>query len=628
MKPKIILILLTLVLSPLLMAYDCTGLPTGLYGRDNVQMAPVWSLDGSTIFFGTVSDAPPEGSLFAKYYKIYGVRADGSSLYSISVDYTGGPVSEVYSPSISPDGTRLAFGTIRDTRSSGSPEIGTSAVDGSDYRRLTDNDVTDINPEWSPDGTRIAFLSRRAVPGWDDGRNTFNIYTMAVDGSDVKLINSPSISVFAGHTLVWSPNGRHIAFLGGEADAGGPNPALYTISSEGGSATRVWEGVKWAQVHAPTHGSVDPREYLRSSYRVAWSPDGTRLAFYTYKYLWGIDTTVYTVAPDGSDLRKLIGLSEVCTKHKEVTLKPIPVHSLTWSEDASEIVAITDCYEEAGPESVTKAITIYGITVDGSDVRKIAKFRDYRYGKDAVAHSAIHSDFMVWSPDGSELAVYSYEGAFYGNSPFPARYRNVVLYTLEENLTTLRILAYEDDGLLVGGNGWQSIGDDINVCSHGFVVPDPENNSGLVEDCQMVLGARNALAGQEMPPGWSAYTPIDSWSGVEIGGTPRRVVGLSVTEGLRGELPRNLGNLTALQNLTLRGGISGTIPADLGGLGNLRVLDLSDNELTGEIPTELGALMNLRELRLHGNKLTGCIPQEVVAIPSLEELSHDGLKPC
>ena len=79
---------------------------------------------------------------------------------------------------------------------------------------------------------------------------------------------------------------------------------------------------------------------------------------------------------------------------------------------------------------------------------------------------------------------------------------------------------------------------------------------------------------------------------------------------MTGEIPPELGGLSNLQRLYLRGnGLTGGIPPELGGLSNLTELDLSDNQLTGAIPPELGRLSNLTELRLSGNQLTGCIPE-------------------
>jgi Tol biopolymer transport system component len=56
----------------------------------------------------------------------------------------------------------------------GNPEIYSLNSDGSDLRRLTANDASDMAPAWSPDGTRIAFMSNR------DGNN--EIYVMNASG--------------------------------------------------------------------------------------------------------------------------------------------------------------------------------------------------------------------------------------------------------------------------------------------------------------------------------------------------------------------------------------------------------------------------------------------------------------
>ena len=67
---------------------------------------------------------------------------------------------------------------------------------------------------------------------------------------------------------------------------------------------------------------------------------------------------------------------------------------------------------------------------------------------------------------------------------------------------------------------------------------------------------------------------------------------------LEGGIPKELGNLSHLSILIING-LDGaacqcSIPSELFNLTNLRILDLSRNQLTGEIPEELGTLSNLR----------------------------------
>ena len=65
-------------------------------------------------------------------------------------------------PAWSPDGTRIAFETLRD----GNSEIYAMNHDGSEQVNLTHSPAADQAPVWSPDGTRIVFESVR------DGRET------------------------------------------------------------------------------------------------------------------------------------------------------------------------------------------------------------------------------------------------------------------------------------------------------------------------------------------------------------------------------------------------------------------------------------------------------------------------
>ncbi len=144
-------------------------------------------------------------------------------------------------------------------------------------------------------------------------------------------------------------------------------------------------------------------------------------------------------------------------------------------------------------------------------------------------------------------------------------------------------------------------------------------NPGLIADCAILLDARKTLFGTSMfGRSWSIDVSPRHWSGVKMGGTSPRVVGLDlVDKGLTGVIPLEFGKLDRLELLRLsRNFLTGPIPPELGRLASLRVLALDDNALGGPIPPELGALENLEELRLRGNELSGKVP------PALGELDQ------
>ena len=160
------------------------------------------------------------------------------------------------------------------------------------------------------------------------------------------------------------------------------------------------------------------------------------------------------------------------------------------------------------------------------------------------------------------------------------------------------------------------------TCLTGGAVADTANNPGLAADCEVLLAAKDTLAGSATLD-WSVSVPIDQWEGVTVGGTGRRVTGLNLGDkGLTGRIPAELGSLIYLENLFLtRNELTGIIPPGLGQLTNLGVLALGANQLTGPIPTWLGSLTSLQVLYLWGNQLTGPIPSALSSLASLQVLS-------
>ena len=168
-------------------------------------------------------------------------------------------------------------------------------------------------------------------------------------------------------------------------------------------------------------------------------------------------------------------------------------------------------------------------------------------------------------------------------------------------------------------------------CAAGAAVGSA--GEGLLDDCAVLLAARDALRGTAELD-WSAETAIASWSGVTVGGTPRRVTRLNLeSRGLTGSVPAVLGELSALSQLRLSWNhLTGPIPPELGRLTQLEYLGLAGNRLTGSIPQELGSIGGtLQTLHLSGPRplpsgagLTGPIPSSLGNLTGLRYLWLDG----
>ena len=78
---------------------------------------------------------------------------------------------------------------------------------------------------------------------------------------------------------------------------------------------------------------------------------------------------------------------------------------------------------------------------------------------------------------------------------------------------------------VAANSGYADVEFSIASCSGGFVVSKPEENPGLVKDCETLMGLRDALTGGTIV-NWSPGTPVDEWEGVVLGGSPTRMTGL------------------------------------------------------------------------------------------------------
>ncbi|XP_051178705.1 probable inactive receptor kinase At1g48480 [Lolium perenne] len=158
------------------------------------------------------------------------------------------------------------------------------------------------------------------------------------------------------------------------------------------------------------------------------------------------------------------------------------------------------------------------------------------------------------------------------------------------------------------------------ILALALLSPSPAAAADLASDAA-ALAAFRAAVGPRVNWNVTSPTTVCSWTGVSCTGP--RVTALRLpAAALAGPIPPGtLGNLTALQTLSLRyNALSGALPADLAAAADLRGAFLNDNRLSGDFPSAFLAMPGLTHLALGGNALSGTLPPALANLTRLRVL--------
>ncbi len=245
------------------------------------------------------------------FKSIFVARPDGTEAHVISDPELG----EVRGPTWSPDGKRIAFVNRLDAAPDG--EIWTMAADGSDAKLLFDprEDCPGgaFWPSYSPDGTRIAMVCYQ------------------LDSATIAVVDLASLEITTAYADVffpehldnppsWSPEGETLAFdlqHWGESDENIDGSRIGTMPASGGEVTWLNDldsAAAWAD----------------------WHPTDDLIAYNTYDlgnwHLVEADqpSNVFTMHSDGSTVSQLTHLDNPNSKR---------VAQARWLPDGSGLIA-------------------------------------------------------------------------------------------------------------------------------------------------------------------------------------------------------------------------------------------------------------------------------------------------
>ena len=237
---------------------------------------------------------PPQNGLIAAWGgdSIYLIDAQRAKAWQVP------GTKELSAPRWSPDGSLLAVEGWEENGSS----VYTIKPDGSDRRLVLENASS---PSWSPDGTRLVVVR--------ESEDETVLATVRADGSDVHQLTFDHGNVDDGAGApVWSPDGKWIAFNDG-------NEAVLLMSPNGHDDVKTIADEGWG---------------------LAWSPDGSKLAFETLTKLDKQEVVLFDLATGQQ--------TPLLSRQKSIS-------SLAWSPDGKQMAFLVDQADAEERESAAAA---------------------------------------------------------------------------------------------------------------------------------------------------------------------------------------------------------------------------------------------------------------------------------
>lgn len=295
----------------------------------------------------------PSGSelVFSMNSDIYAVPIDGTGLRTLAIAGLGGTSgSSTTAFSVAPDGSIMVYATCEfDDDSPGYyfhelALIDLSLSDASP-QRLTSNEAFDYHPRWSPDGRSIAYLGGDHYAAYDEFRD-HTLGGLHIVGHD----GAGSRAVRGGEELVgpprWSPDGRWLAFVNDDGDAG---LGLYVVNADRTVRRRL------------SDAASEP----------SWSPDSRQLAVIRRD---SERRALYTIAVTRNDAAEQ-WVADLPDSVARLDLPP-PLRLVAWSPSGKYIAYECD------------AERLCIVTPGGTQIGE-----------------SFYGQAAAWSPDGSRLAV-------------------------------------------------------------------------------------------------------------------------------------------------------------------------------------------------------------------------------
>ena len=635
-----------------LMDADGSNLVNLTLDNSGDDIRPVYSPDGKYVFFASKRDGDTD-------YEIYKIDL-GSFPNTPPIRLTNNDNLDDFPHSVSSDeeNGKLRLAYYSRVGNSANIEIYIAEVADNILEnpvKLTNNNIPDTHPSLSPDGTRIAFRS-------DLGSNGNEIRVMNTDGSTPawcnQTIKDNACVIANGYEPAWSPDGSRIAFVS-ETDG---DPEIYVMNSDGSNQVQLTNN---------SHTDWLPQWLADSKRIVYVSEPDSDGNFEIYTMRDDGSNPTRLTNNQADDQYPTMPVSAFCDAVTTIPTKEcqalVALYNSTtgsgWVNTSGWLVTNTPCNwsnvtcDDEGDNVI--ALVSDRNRLRGSLPEELGNLTELQ--RLSIQGPPDDNRNILSGPIPPELCKLTNLKSL----DLPANKLNGSIPSCLGNLKNLKILKLNQNNLTgeipkelgqltnleelrlyhndLEGNIPLKLGDLKNLkalylYNNELSGPIPETLGNLISlDILFLHG--NRLEG-------SIPTSLGRLSKLEVlslnhnqltGAIPKELGDLNNlthlylnNNQLTGGIPPELGDLSSLDTLDLHVNfLNGTIPIRLGNLSRLRALNLyANNDLTGTIPSELGNLSNLEVLRLWATEISGPIPLNFVNLTEVIEFRYDDTQIC